>query len=80
MRDPNRKSYLEFLKLLYEWKPQSSNCRVAPRTRLALYACTFDGPECQGQTKHVPSDVGNKKFFHVGATKNFGAKSIHIVE
>jgi hypothetical protein len=57
------RSYLRFIQPLDEWREYK---RSGQRTRLALYACTFNGPDCKGQTKQVPSDVRNNKVVSCG--------------
>jgi hypothetical protein len=64
-------TYLQFIQPLDEWREYK---RSGQRTRLALYACTYNGPDCKGQTKQVPSDVRNTKVVSCGCYKKQACK------
>jgi hypothetical protein len=70
MRNKNGMNYLRFVQHLEEWRVYSSG-----RNRLALYHCNYDGPDCQGQCKQVPSDVRNNKVVSCGCYKKLCCKT-----
>jgi hypothetical protein len=67
-------SYLQLIRVLDEWIATPSKNFPHQRTRLALYACTYNGPGCVGETKQRPSNVTNKNVVSCGCYKRHQRK------
>ena len=68
-------SYLQLIRVLDEWIATPSKNFPHRRTRLALYACTYHGPGCVGETKQRPSNVNNKNVVSCGCYKRHELKA-----